>query len=157
MPVNVPDSRPSSSLGTLKVMSVSASKHPRKSRLLSVLPSSLPSSASFLCVVDIGAQISVLHTVCQRRKAESVVASLSEYVRLERGDSIGLPQWYSADQLSSLFQLQEVLASSLHQPSNACCSLLVSKMRTLPLLDQPRLWRIPLRLRSLQSATPTVS
>ena len=42
-PVNVPDSRPSSSLATPKATSVSASRPPKKSPLPSAPPSSLPS------------------------------------------------------------------------------------------------------------------
>jgi len=82
VPVSVPGSRLSLLSVTVRDMLVSESRPPRKSLLLSALPSSLPSSPFSLSVVGTGVPPLESHTLLLLRSLESAAPLLSEYTSL---------------------------------------------------------------------------
>merc|ERR1712031_67867 len=134
VPVNVPDSRPSSLLVMKMVMLVLVSSAPKKSPPPSVVPSFLPSSLLSQSDVVTGVTSLVLHTLSQERFTVNVVPSTS---------------------VSS--QPHVVLVSSAVQSQRSLCKWLVLKMFTLVLVVVPPPSVTSPRLLSKLSVVPTIS
>merc|ERR1712156_1084176 len=134
VPVNVPDSRPSSLLVMKMVMLALVSSAPRKSPPPSVVPSFLPSSLLSQSDVVTGVTSLVLHTLSQERFTVNVVPSTS---------------------VSS--QPHVVLVSSAVQFQRSLCKWLVLKMFTLVLVVVPPPSVTLPRLLSKLSVVPTIS